>query len=171
VKIRKGSFSPDPPVQVLESFRVGVDHSSLVSADRFDVSNTLARQVSSMGDFRDEEFALNISVKRAIKEHGVIAEEAIRAELQQMVDKQVWTLVKLDQIPPNKRGKIIRPKMFCKAKFNADVTFDKFKARLVAGGDMQVKTDYDDLSAPTVPPHHCLPLLPLQLLRVVMLWP
>jgi hypothetical protein len=103
-----------------------------------------------MRDFRDKEFALNISVKRAIKEHGVIAEGAIRAELQQMVDKRVWTLVKLDQIPPNKRGKIIRSKMFCKAKFNADGTFDKFKARLVAGGDMQVKTDYDDLSAPTV---------------------
>jgi hypothetical protein len=30
-------------LQVLESFRVGVDHSSLVSADRFDISNTLAR--------------------------------------------------------------------------------------------------------------------------------
>jgi hypothetical protein len=78
-----------------------------------------------MRDFRDKEFALNISVKRAIKEHGVIAEGAIRAELQQMVDEQVWTLVKLDQIPPNKRGKIIRSKMFCKAKFNADGTFDK----------------------------------------------
>jgi hypothetical protein len=103
-----------------------------------------------MRDFRDKEFDLNISVKRAIKEHGVIAEGAIRAELQQMVDKWVWTLVKLDQIPPIKRGKIFRSKMFCKAKFNADGTFDKFKAHLVAGGDMQVETDYDDLSAPTV---------------------
>jgi hypothetical protein len=129
---------------------VGVENSSFVTADEYDISHTLASQVSLMRDFRDKEFALNISVKRAIREHGVIAEGAIRAELSQMVDKKVWTLVKLDQIPPQRRSKIIRSKMFCKAKFHADGSFDKFKARLVAGGDMQIKTDYDDLSAPTV---------------------
>lgn len=40
--------------------------------------------------------------------------------------------------------------MFLKEKFLASGEFEKLKARLVAGGDQQVKTLYDDLSAPTV---------------------
>jgi hypothetical protein len=40
--------------------------------------------------------------------------------------------------------------LFFKEKFFADGKFDKLKARLVAGGHMQDKSLYDDLSSPTV---------------------
>lgn len=40
--------------------------------------------------------------------------------------------------------------MFIRSKYNPDGTFNKLKARLVAGGDQQDKNIYDDLSSPTV---------------------
>ena len=46
--------------------------------------------------------------------------------------------------------KVIRSKMFLKAKFLPDGAFDKLKARLVAGGHMQNRADYDDVSSPTI---------------------
>ena len=40
--------------------------------------------------------------------------------------------------------------MFLKDKYLSDSSFDKIKARLVAGGDKQDKNLYDNLSSPTV---------------------
>ena len=40
--------------------------------------------------------------------------------------------------------------MFLRAKYLPDGSFDKLKARLVAGGDQQDKSLYDDLSSATV---------------------
>jgi hypothetical protein len=45
---------------------------------------------------------------------------------------------------------IIRSSMFLKMKVYPDGKPDKLKARLVAGGNQQDKTLYDDLSAPTI---------------------
>ena len=39
--------------------------------------------------------------------------------------------------------------MFLKDKYFASGAFEKFKARLVAGGDQQDRTIYEDLAAPT----------------------
>ncbi len=47
------------------------------------------------------------------------------------------------------RRAIIRSSMFLKDKYFASSAFEKFKARLVAGGDQQDRTMYEDLSAPT----------------------
>lgn len=46
--------------------------------------------------------------------------------------------------------KVIRSSMFLTEKFTASGEFDKLKARLVAGGDGQDKTLYDNLSSPGV---------------------
>ena len=40
--------------------------------------------------------------------------------------------------------------MFLKEKFLSTGMFDKLKARLVAGGNMQDKALYEDISSPTV---------------------
>ena len=40
--------------------------------------------------------------------------------------------------------------MFLKDKYLASGAFERFKSRLVAGGDQQDKGLYDDLSSPTV---------------------
>jgi hypothetical protein len=43
--------------------------------------------------------------------------------------------------------------MFLKDKYLASGAFDRFKARLVAGGDMQDKSLYEELSSPKLQLH------------------
>ena len=48
-----------------------------------------------------------------------------------------------------KRSIIRSSIIFLKDKYFASGAFEKFKARLVAGGDQQDRTIYEDLAAPT----------------------
>jgi Reverse transcriptase (RNA-dependent DNA polymerase) len=48
------------------------------------------------------------------------------------------------------RSAIIRSSMFLKDKYLASGAFERFKARLVAGGNQQDKRLCEDLSSPTV---------------------
>jgi hypothetical protein len=57
------------------------------------------------------------------------------AELEQMVRKRVWYGVLISSLTLAERKAIIRSSMFMKDKFTASDEFEKFKARLVAGGD------------------------------------
>jgi hypothetical protein len=97
-----------------------------------------------------EECALNISVKEALRTRGADAEKVIMQELGQMMERKVWTAVKLVDLSTRQKMDIIRSSMFLKMKVYPDGKPDKLKARLVAGGNQQDKTLYDDLSAPTV---------------------
>ena len=81
---------------------------------------------------------------------GDQAREVITNELKQMVTKKVWVPVMGETLTRVERGAIIRSSMFLKKKNNPDGSFMKLKARLVAGGDQQDKSLYDDLSSPTV---------------------
>ena len=74
----------------------------------------------------------------------------IQKELGQMIEKKIWTPVDIRGLSHVEKARIIRSSMFLKEKFLASGEFEKMKARLVAGGDHQDKTLYDDLSAPTV---------------------
>lgn len=74
----------------------------------------------------------------------------IESELLQMITKRVWTPVHLSSLSAEDRQGIIRSSMFIKEKFDSAGSFEKLKARLVAGGNQQDKTLYDDLAAPTV---------------------
>ena len=74
----------------------------------------------------------------------------IQKELGQMIEKKIWTPVDIRGLSHVEKARIIRSSMFLKEKFLASGEFEKMKARLVAGGDQQDKTLYDDLSAPTV---------------------
>ena len=90
------------------------------------------------------------SVRAALREYGEDARKVILSELQQMVDKRVWTPVNMSKMSREKRRSIIRSSMFLKEKFISTGAFEKLKARLVAGGNQQDKTLYDNLSSPTV---------------------
>eukprot|EP01033_Poteriospumella_lacustris_P012998 gene12998-9295_t len=81
--------------------------------------------------------ALNLTVKTAISQYGKDAEEAIRQELKQLLDRGVWIPIhaRKDAIK-SKHTKPLSCSMFLKEKFRADGTFDKMKARLVAGGHL-----------------------------------
>ena len=96
-------------------------------------------------------FATNISVKRALKEHGKDAHTAIMAELRQLlISKKAMHPVDRKGLSVTQIKKIIRSSMFLKSKFDAVGRFEKIKARLVADGRGQDRTLYPDTSSPTV---------------------
>ena len=67
-----------------------------------------------------------------------------------MLDKKVFHPVHLRDLSALQKRAIIRSSMFLKEKFMSDGVFDKLKARLVAGGDQQDRSDYGiDLSSST----------------------
>jgi len=90
-----------------------------------------------------------ISVRKALRERESGATEVMMAELQQIHRKKVWRAVDTKKLTAEEKGKIIRSSMFMKDKYVASGAFDKFKARLVAGGNGQDREIYDDLSSPT----------------------
>ena len=97
-----------------------------------------------------KEYAMNITVKEALRSRGEEAERVILKELAQMRDKKVWTPVHLSALTNTEKQGIIRSQMFLKEKYLPTGAFQKLKARLVAGGNQQDKDLYDDLSSPTV---------------------
>ena len=82
---------------------------------------------------------LNVSVRNALKTRGKEAREVIDKELQQMLGKRVWTPVMRSGLTEGQRASVIRTSIFQKRKTNPDGSFNKYKARLLAGGDQQDK--------------------------------
>ena len=66
-----------------------------------------------------------------------------------MLDRGVFEVVSRSSLTPEQRAKTIRSSMFLKEKFLPSGEFQKVKARLVAGGDQQDKSLYNDTSSPT----------------------
>jgi hypothetical protein len=99
---------------------------------------------------RRRESAFKISVKEGIAKHKDLAVRAIQAELNQLCEKRVFVGVHWDKLTPAQRHKTIRSSLFLKEKHDANGKFEKLKARLVAGGDMQDRSVYTDVSSPTV---------------------
>ena len=97
-----------------------------------------------------DEVGLHITVSKALKKMPRQALREMYRELRQMVDKSVWDPVQRRRLSSKQLRSVIRSSMFLKEKFLPSGDFDKLKARLVAGGDMQDKSIYDDISSPTV---------------------
>ena len=94
--------------------------------------------------------AFTISVRASLRDRRDEATPVIMAELKQMLDKHVWHGVHKSSLTPMQRSAIIRSSMFLKDKYLASGAFERFKARLVAGGNQQDKGLYNDQSSPTV---------------------
>ena len=77
------------------------------------------------------------------------ARKAIVKELGQMLNKKVWHPVYMHKLTNDEKKKVIRSSLFLKEKYDSTGKFEKVKARLVAGGHMQDRSIYPDLSAPT----------------------
>ena len=73
----------------------------------------------------------------------------MKAELTQMKAKKVLHGVRTLDLTLKQQKAIISSSMFLKNKYHASGVFDKFKARLVAGGHQQDKSLYENLSSPT----------------------
>jgi hypothetical protein len=92
----------------------------------------------------------NVSVRDALRTQDDEAKRVMLKELKQMVDRNEFRPVHRTTLTEPERKSTIRSSMFLKAKYHPDGTFDKLKARLVAGGDQQDKAFYSDLSTATV---------------------
>jgi hypothetical protein len=92
----------------------------------------------------------HISAAKALKKMRGAAIRSIVKELANMCDKSVWKAVDIKLLTTKQLRKIIRSSMFIKEKYRADGSFEKLKARLVAGGHMQDRSDYGDVSSPVV---------------------
>jgi hypothetical protein len=84
-------------------------------------------------------------LKQSLKQSGSIGIAALFKELKQLHKKEVWTPIKINQLNKNIKKKAIRSRIFLKIKSDG-----RAKGRLVAGGDKQDKSIYDDLSSSTV---------------------
>jgi hypothetical protein len=130
------------------------DHETMLDEEPVDDKNQYNMRSKSYATNVSIAHVMHISVKKAIDMHGDTAIKVLKAELQQMVEKDVWKPVKADDIyskdEKREKGSIIRSFVFFKEKYLPDGKFDKLKARLVAGGHMENRELYGDISSPTV---------------------
>ena len=103
------------------------------------------------GKWNKRLYGLHLTVKQAVSKLGDRATKAIIKEMNQMLEKRVFHPVYLSDMSREQIRNIICCSMFLKEKYRPDGSFEKVKARLVAGGHQQDKTVYaDKISSPTV---------------------
>ena len=105
---------------------------------------------SNRTTYRDPDRVYNITVKKALNAHGKKALRSIYAEIKQMPDRKVFTPQDPKALTKVQLRKAIMSSMFLKEKFISTGEFEKLKARLVGGGHQQDKSEYGDISSPTV---------------------
>jgi hypothetical protein len=93
----------------------------------------------------------NMTLQQAMEIRGVLpAKDATKQELRQLVEKGCFRPIDKSEIYSlHKSCQMILPsKLFLKGKHKPDGTFDKLKARLVAGGHRQDHEEHDTVSSP-----------------------
>ena len=141
-----GSPAKDP-------WRGGIRSSPIVQPRREGLRQHSKYQYQSGRDSRVKHYGLHISVNKALKTMRKPALKSIVKELSQVFDvKSTFHPVKLNSLTTKQLKGIIRSHMFLKEKYRSEAgkqVFEKLKARLVAGGHLQDKSLYEDLSSPT----------------------
>jgi hypothetical protein len=84
-------------------------------------------------------------LKQSLQQSGSVGIAALFKELKQLQKKNVWQPIKLKDMNINIKKKAIKSSIFLKIKSDG-----RAKGRLVAGGNNQDKTIYDDLSSAIV---------------------
>ena len=97
------------------------------------------------------EYCLQLSASKALKTMPEAAAKSIFAEVSQLDDKCVIKPVLASDLDDQAKKAIIRSSLFLKEKYLPDGTFDKLKARLVAGGHLQDRSLYmdEEITSPT----------------------
>ena len=107
-------------------------------------------QRSSRKRKRPSKLSNNLRHDQAAQQYGQrAADDAVIDEIVQIVDKRVFDPVYRHFLTAEQRAKVIRTKIFLKAKVDSAGVFLKLKARLVARGDMENKATFDSLYSPT----------------------
>ena len=92
---------------------------------------------------------LHISVNKALNKLGRTALHAMLDEMVQFHLKGVGTPIRKRDLSFQQLKSVIRSSMFLKEKYLSTGEFEKLKARIVAGGDQQDKSLYEDVTSPT----------------------
>jgi hypothetical protein len=97
-------------------------------------------------------FFYKLSLKRGLAKYPLAARMSAVGELGGLHVKHTWVPVHLRDQPVALRGTLIRSSLFFKEKYLSTGDFEKLKARLVAGGNMQDRSLYSDeeINSPTV---------------------
>ena len=107
--------------------------------------------------------AYRISMKQAMTDTDPTrvdsANKAMFDEMKQLIEMGTFVPVPINQMPVQHRGHIIPSFIFFKEKYRADGVFDKWKARLVAGGNFVDTSMAGDISAQVVNPITVLTML------------
>jgi len=110
-------------------------------------------------------FATQYSMSKGVKIFGKECTKATRDELSGIIEREVMLGARYNDLSPTQKKKIIRAKMIITEKFK-DGIFERLKARLVALGNLQDKSEYGkgELSTPT--PSHTVLLLQMTLAAI-----
>ena len=81
--------------------------------DLLNYFHTGDENVLNKDQYTEEYRALQISVKEALRTRGVVGEQVILKELQQMLTKEVWTPVDGRKLTAEERSRVIRSSMGC----------------------------------------------------------
>ena len=90
---------------------------------------------------------MNISLEAAIKEDPTLATTAAENEITQMIEKEVFIPINYQKLAKN--VKPISSFIFMKKKLDQQGNLIKWKARLVAGGNHQIRLVEENYSSPT----------------------
>ena len=90
-----------------------------------------------------------MTLKEGLKKMPKKALAAIVKEITQLEEKKWAHPINFRKLKHKELRKIIRSSFFLKEKYLPNGEFDKLRGRLVAGGNMQDKSLYDDISSPT----------------------
>ena len=120
-----------------------------------EIRSTIISELYKRRHWVDKEFAFVVPARMAMKERPEEALPVILSELQQHLDTPNWHPVRWSSLTPEEKKNVLRSKVFMKDKFTASGAFDKYKARMVAGGNR------DDLRSPTIATSHVLTIAAL----------
>ncbi len=79
-----------------------------------------------------------------------LKEKAIENEIEQLITKQVFKVINLNELSLEEKKAIIPSRTLCALKYSPEGKMIKVKARTVAGGHRQVYDETFDVSSPTV---------------------
>ena len=112
--------------------------------------------LESNSESRNSNLLVNLSIAKAVKLHGDKARVALKKEVQQMIDQDVFKFVRNSGCKP-----VIRSMLLMTEKRDTPGNLVKVKARLVAAGLTQQLKLWEDTASPTMRTEHLAVLLQL----------
>ena len=103
-------------------------------------------------------FNKTLTLRKGLQVYGETAKKSIEAEIEGIIDREVWEGVHWKQLSKTQRKKILREKVIVQEKRTPAGVFNKIKSRLVVLGNLQKEADIGDekLTSPTPSIHTIL---------------